>query len=266
MCRLRVLPCAFWVLLALSAAARADTLTIGGSGGTLGLMRALAQAHEAETGTRGVIVPSLGTSGGIRALGDGKIDIAALGRDLNQADRDRGLSIVLTMTTPFGLVTSVAHPPSVAPEVIASYLAEPRSRWPDGSPIRALLRPSGQSDYLVMFARFPGTEAAVQRLRERKDVPIATNDQENLDLAEAVPGSLTGTTLMQVLTERRSLRFIPINGILPSVEAVQAGVYQPVKPVYVAVRQPANAPVTAFAAFLATPRARAIQLANGTLP
>jgi phosphate transport system substrate-binding protein len=256
---------AFLVLLLLTTGGTAQTMNVGGTGGALGLLREIGVAFREATGMQVVVMPSLGTQGGVRALADGKIDIAVIARELTEAERARGLRHVLVIRTPYGFATSLPNPPSLAAEVIASYLREPRMKWPDGTPVRAVLRPPSESDYLHMFAAFPGTDSAIAALREREDIPVAASDQENLDLAESIPGSLVGTTLAQVVTERRSLQFIPVNGIRPSVEAFEAGVYPRVKPLFFVTRAAGPGATDTFMAFLASEEGQVILRRSGIL-
>lgn len=234
------------------ARATAPPIAIGGTGGALGTLRALGHGFHRLSGHTLQIVPSLGTQGGIRAVADGKIDIAVVGRAPNPAEQARGVQVMHELRTPFGFVTSIALPPSLAPEVIASYLIEPRMRWPDGSEVRPILRPANESDYLIMNRYFPGIDAAIARLRQRGDIPVASTDQENLDLAEQTQGSLVAATLAQVVTERRNLRFIPINGIRPSLEALEGGAYPGEKTFYLLTRHGGPPAAAAFVDFIAS--------------
>ena len=43
--------------------------------------------------------------------------------------------------------------------------------------------------------------------------------------AEQIPGSLIGSTYAQIMTERRNLRFVAINGVLPGIESFESGRY-----------------------------------------
>lgn len=263
---LRPLIRAFLLLPLLATGLAAQTLNVGGSGGALGLLREAGVTFREATGIQVVVMPSLGTQGGLRALADGKIDLAVIGRELNEAEAARGLRQVLVVRTPYGFATSLPNPPSLAAEVFAAYLREPRMKWPDGTPVRAVLRPATESDYVHMFAGFPGTDDAIATLRQRADIPVASSDQENLDLAESIPGSLVGTTLVQVVTERRSLQFVPVNGIRPGVEAFEAGVYPRVKPFFFIARATQAAAVDPFLAFLRSGDGQAILRRSGILP
>ena len=63
-------------VLGVTAQAAETRLRIGGTGAALGVMSRLAAAFaEQEPGVAVEVLPSLGSSGGIRALGEGAIDI-----------------------------------------------------------------------------------------------------------------------------------------------------------------------------------------------
>ncbi len=71
----------------------ANALMVGGTGAALGLMEALGQGWSADAGDgASVRVPaSLGSGGGLRALRDGVLDVAVVGRPLTGRERDWGL-------------------------------------------------------------------------------------------------------------------------------------------------------------------------------
>ncbi len=96
------------------------------------------------------------------------------------------------------------------------------------------------------------TEALVH-LRKRPDLSIAATDQDNADVAERVKGSLTGASLVQILSEKRNLRFVSIDGVGATLENYQNGSYPYAKPLYVVVPSAVSADARAFIAFLATP-------------
>ena len=110
-------------------------------------------------------------------------------------------------------------------DVIKAYQS-PTAVWPDGEPIRVILRPKQDSDTLLMEAIFPGLADAMATARQRPDVPIAATDQDNANLAERTPGSLVGMTWLQVKAEKRNLRLVAVDGVEPTLENFDRGVYR----------------------------------------
>ena len=187
-------------LLAVGAA-QAEVLRVGGTGTATALMQSLGAAYAEGTDERIVVVPSLGTKGAIRAVIDGKLDIAVSARPLTPEEQAAGLVTLAAMKTPFGFVSSRKNPPGLRKGDIEALFKSESATWPDGFPLRLVLRPRSESDTALAGAFFPGMREAIEHARARSDVPIAATDQDNADLAERLEGSLTGATVTQIRME-----------------------------------------------------------------
>nr|WP_281271352.1 substrate-binding domain-containing protein [Humitalea rosea] len=247
-------------------AAAADILRIGGTGAATALMTYLAVAFTAKTGIGVRVIPSLGSSGGIRAAADGLVDIALSGRPLSAAETARGLRMAGAIRTPYVFATSHPAPPSMTPEAIVAAFQSPRMNWPDGSRIKVVLRPRAESDNQVMIALLPGMDAALDAARRRPELPTAATDQDNADMALDLGGSLIGATLTQMLMEHRDLRLIPINGVTPTAEALRSGAYPFAKDLHLVHFQVPSEPAVAFMRFMRSPEAIGLLNEAGCLP
>jgi phosphate transport system substrate-binding protein len=243
----------------------AQSIRVGGTGGALELLAQLGSDFTANAGPLVEVAPSLGTSGGLRALSDGVLDLAVAGRPLNAAERVAGLHAVVSLTTLYVLATSLRDPPSITLADVPRLFADPQAAWPNGTAVRPILRPTQESDYLVLYRLFPGTEAAVAALRRRDDVPIAATDQDNQVMAAQLPGSLIGTTLSQMLTEHRDLRMVPINGVVPGVATLLDGSYHFCKDLVFVVGPHPTAAVERFLDFIRSDQERDRLSRDGTL-
>jgi phosphate transport system substrate-binding protein len=254
---LRAVLASLAVMVALSPA-WGESLRIGGTGAVTELLRQMGPAFTADTGIALEVVPGLGTSGGNSAVADGKLGLAFSGRDLRDKEAAKGLKVVAVFRTPFGFVTSRKGPNNLRKgEIVALFRAD-RPLWPDGTPILIHLRPADESDYMVLGELFPGFTEVVQQLRKRRDLSVAATDQDNADMAEKVKGSLTAATLTQIVTEKRDLRFVSIDGFAPSLENYLDGSYPYGKPLYVVAPSAIGPEVQAFLAFLAQPAGAAL--------
>ncbi len=212
------------VCFAVLPVSAAETLHIGGTGSATVLMERLGAAFAAnETDTKVEVIPGLGSSGGIAAARDGALDIAVSARPLKPAET--GLIEIVAVITPYGLVSSNPKPGDIAKSDVAAFYQSTTSTWPDGSPIRVILRPKSESDTALLGQTFPEMAAAIDQVRTRIDVPLAATDQDNLELAKAIDGSLVGTSLAQMVTEQHEseLRFLTIDGAEPSLENLENG-------------------------------------------
>ncbi len=245
---------------------QAQPLRIGGTGGALGLMTQLGQAFSGQTTIAVEVVPSLGTGGGLRALVDGALELAVAGRDLTKQEQAAGLQVGMRIETLYVFATLLQHPPSLPSADLAHLFSNPGAMWPDGTPVRVVLRPVNESDHLVMFRLFPGTEAAIASLRRRDDVPMAPTDQDNQRLAAEISGSLIGTTLTQMLTEHPDLRMTPIDGVAPNLETLSDGRYRYRKSLYLIVPRQPTATTRAFLSFIRSEKGQTQMRQYGALP
>src|SRR5665647_334367 len=71
--------------------ASAETLRLAGTGGIIEAMRQVAPKFKAATGIELEVIVGLGTSGAMRAIADGKIDVVAAGLPLNSEQAKESL-------------------------------------------------------------------------------------------------------------------------------------------------------------------------------
>ena len=237
-----------WVLPAM-----ADVLRVGGTGGATPMLEHVAKPFTQQTGITVEVIPSLGSAGGISAAADGVLDVAITGRPLSAIEQDRGMVQAVAMRTPYVFATSLGPPSSMTVRQIVDVYAVEKAAWPDGTTIKLILRPRAEADNLVLTSTFPGMAAALEEARKRSGIPIAATDQDNADLAERVPGSITGTTYSQIIMEKRNLRLVAIDGVAPTIEAFESGAYRYTKVFHVVHRQQPSPAVKSFVQFLRSP-------------
>lgn len=260
LCRIAIVLVA---LFAFWAQAAAETLRTGGVGAATKLLPQLFAAYGKDELE---VIPSLGTSGGLRALADGLLDVGVSGRTLTPAELALGMTQVLAFRTPYGLITSHANPVNLKSTEIAAIFKSPRSVWPDETPIRIILRPRSDSDTAVLGGMFPGMTEAIEAARQRREVPLAATDQDNAELAERMPGSLAGATFTQVKVEERHVRFVSIDGIEPTLENLERGAYPFAKTLYFVLPAKKNPAAERFIGFLRSPAGAAALRAAGNIP
>jgi len=240
------------------AAAAEDVVRIGGTGGALRAVETVAASYRAQAAdTRIVILPSLGSAGGIRAVADGKIDIALSGRPLTAEESAKGLVEYPLGTTVWGFATSAKALRDFSSGEIADVYSGKIRSWPDGTPMRLVLRPKSEFLSIIVGEAFPGAGQAMDLMRRRPEVPVAGTDQENAALALGNPGSFVAMTLAQALSEQLALRFVAVDGRRPDIESLRSSAY-PLRVAFYLIVGPARAPPTAaFVAYLATPEGQA---------
>ena len=228
----------------------AGVLQVGGTGAAAALLAHVGKPFTQQTGIAVEVIPGLGSSGGISAMAAGILDVAVSGRALSGAETGRGLVQAITMRTPFVFATSHRAPPNMTVREIANVYISEKAAWPDGSPIILILRPRMESDNQYIVRYFIGKDDVLDRVRQRVELPVATTDQDNADMAERLKGSLTGTTYAQIMLEQRDLRMIAIDGVVPSMETFESGAYRPAKLLYFVHPLQPSAAASRFIQFL----------------
>lgn len=108
--------------------------------------------------------------------------------------------------------------------------------------------------------------AAMEKLRQRAEVPVGPTDQDNARLAEGISGSLTAMTLAQMHSENLRLRFLSIDGIAPTLENFESGRYPYGKDFYLVMTSRAMPALDRFLAFVASSEGTAVLRDNGSVP
>jgi phosphate transport system substrate-binding protein len=255
------------ILICLLAAgdAVAKTMKIGGTGAVTEFLRQIGPAFTAKTGIPLTVIPSLGSGGGNAAVADGVLDLSVSGRELNDKEQRKGLTVASAFRSPFGLVTSLKQPAQLKSADIAGVYSAGRPAWPDGTPIRIILRPTTESDTQLLGRLFPGMTEALAEARTRPDLSVAATDQDNVEAAERTEGSLVGATLTQILTEKSSLRFVSIDGVQPSLANLASGAYPFSKTMYFVAPASRSVEADAFLAFINSPEGVELLRAAGNV-
>lgn len=255
--------------MGMPAWAGSGELRISGSGSGLAVLKLLGQRFEkSDPGTRVRILPSIGSSGGIRAVADGKLDLACSSRSLNAEEAARGIQEHTFASSPMVFAVQKSNPAAELEFSLLLGMYEGRVlAWPSGLPVRVVLRPKSDTAHGHLSAISKAMAAAVDKAHTRPGAIVAMTDQENADQLEKSPGSLGSLTLGQLLSEMRALKPLPWNGIQPTLENQANGTYPFSIPLILFFRKdPGNPEAARFLQFLETLAAKEILRKNGFLP
>lgn len=216
-----------WGALLTPEVALAATVRVGGAGFGIGVMKVLAEAFgKSRPGTRIDVVPSLGSSGGIKALNQGALDIAISGRPLREPEKGSGAHALELTRSP---LVPVAHKDVDAEgvttwELVAIHRGETLN-WPDGSRLRLVLRPETDTVTRMLRGLSPALDRAMTLAQAREGLIVAVTDQDSADLVEKIPGALAFATLTQLYSEKRRLKILSLNGQNPALDRAGHGSY-----------------------------------------
>jgi phosphate transport system substrate-binding protein len=260
----RLLAAALLLGIIAVATARADTLKIAGTGAGLGTMRSLGAEFSKATGVTVVVVPNLGTSGALKALAEGAVDMAVTARPLTAEETKKGMVAVEYGRTPFVIATrKKGAPPAKNLSELVEIYAGRRTAWPDGEPIRLVLRPQYDIDIALLSSFSPEMKLAVQAAMAKPGMIVASTDQDSADALEHTPGALGTASLALIFSEKRDLHVLSLNGVTPTPKTVADGTYPYFKTMYLVRKTGGKEPAPRFFEFLSSAQARQILIDSG---
>lgn len=255
-------------LLALSGAAQADEIRVGGTGSALGTLRLLGEAYtQKHPDARVIVLPSLGSSGAIKAVPTGKLDLGISSRPLTDAEcADGATDREFAQTATVLAVASKSSTREITRSQIASMYRGTILNWPDGIPVRPLLRQIGDDSARQLRTLSPDVDAALQEAEKRSGLPYATTDTEAADKLESIPGAIGVTTIGQIRSENRALRPLAIDRIEPTEKNARAGTYPLLKRYYFITLPQPSMETDRFMHFVNSPAGRDILRKTGHWP
>ena len=211
-------------------------------------------------------VPNLGTGGGLKALAAGAIDIALAARPPDDGERARGLVAREWMRTPFVFACHRAVPP-LRPTLaeLASLYAGRVHQWPNGTPVRLVLRPASDADTRQLRSLSPAMAEALTAAQTRPGAHVAVTDGDAAEAIERIPGALGALALGLLRSDGRQLLVLDLDGIKPGIDTLAAGRYPHAKTIYLVTRGTPAGAVAATLADAAAARAAALLASLGCL-
>jgi phosphate transport system substrate-binding protein len=204
-----------------------EILIVTGTGSGIGTMELMAKDFRKKHPNVTVqVLPSIGSTGGIRAVHEDKIDIGLIYRTLKPEERRPGIIQEPYGRTAFIFGVQDSNPASgFALAEIEEIYAGKRKAWLDGTPIRLVLRPlsDGFSAYLASIN--PGLKSASEKAHSIPGVFVGNTDQEAAAQIEKMPGSFGTTSSSLVSAEKRKIRGLSVDGVPPTLTNLSTGKY-----------------------------------------
>jgi phosphate transport system substrate-binding protein len=224
-------------------------------------MRALADSYtkSRSSNVKFILVPGLGSGGGRKALSAGAIDIALTSQAGNDAEKLEGATAVLYGKTPFVFATSIKNRASglTTQELIDIWNGK-TLQWHDGARLRLILRPESDSDTEVLKRISLAMAQAVKNALSREGIRVTVTDGETADALETTQGALGTSSLALIISEKRSLKALALDGVAPSPKNIADGSYPYFKSLYALARTKPTGPAEDFMSFLRSRSARKI--------
>lgn len=261
-----MLAAAAFILHAPSQAA--EVLRIGGTGSALGGIQRVADVFRSRHPDIDlVILPSLGSGGGIKALIADRLEICVSARPATAAERAAGLVEHEYARTPLVFATrSDSAADSVALQQIVNIYRGDTNTWPDGGRLRLVMRPAAETDTAFLRTLSPEMDKAIEIAIHREDLFVAINDQDNAKALEDIRGSLGVISLGQMRSEKRALKLLALDGTMATIDALSDGTYPHAKRLYAVVGPRPPPAAAAFLTFLFSAEGGRLLTEAGYLP
>ena len=256
------------LLVFASPAAAQDRLLIAGTGDCQQLLRQLARGFEAANpGTRIVVPPSIGSTGGIKSLIRGKCDMARVARPLKESEKaqadDLGYRefaaspVFFTANLPESCIENLTG------EQVVGIYSGAINNWSElgGCPDRKIyvtMREEGDSARLVLEKGIPGF-----RTISRYAGKTIYSTQETLRTIEEYPFTIG---YLSEASAEPAVRVLSFNGISPSASNIQGGAYPLTSPFGLVWRVELSELGARFLAFVGGPEGGKIIRAAGIVP
>lgn len=255
--------------LAVSWAWGAEQIALDGSSGMLPLAKALAQAYEQRSSDPQVeIGKGLGTGARLRALAEGKIQIALASHGIKPEDVQKGNLRIIEVAKGaivFAVNASVPLTDLSDAQVCDAYSGKIKN-W----------QAFGGSDHSMALFTRPPTEVDPEVIRaklgcfkELKETEAAKVMARGADMAKALsetPHALGMTSMTVVEQSAGKVRALTLNAIAPTAENVKSGRYSLTRDFLFVVKGEPTAAVKRFLDFVFSPEGDRVIQANGAVP
>ncbi|PIE60732.1 MAG: phosphate ABC transporter substrate-binding protein [Desulfobulbus propionicus] len=244
-------------------------IIIGGTGNALGTMQLIADAYQkASPEVQVKVLPSIGSSGAIKAIAAGRIQIGLSARPLEEAELKKGIVAVEYARTPTVFaVSNRSRVHAVTQSQLVDIYKKTLQKWPDGSTIRPILRQAKDDNTRQVKALSPELDKAMDIAIASKDFLFAATDQETADMIEKIPGSFGVTSLALIRSEKRELRPLTLDGVKPGIESCISGDYPIIKRFFfILPKENRSAQVNAFLEFVSSEEGTALLKQNACYP
>ncbi len=256
-------------LFHLIAAPSSAAIIIGGTGNALGTMKQIAKAYKkTNPGIKVKVLPSIGSSGAIKAVPAGRVQIGLSARPLEEAESKKGLIAIEYAQTPtIFVVSNKTNVYAITISQLVDIYKGVLRKWPnDDSTIRPILRQANEDNTKQLKALSPELKKAVDLAETKKTFIFTTTDQETVDTIEKTPGSFGVTSLALLLSEKRNLRALTLDGVKPSVQSSISGDYPMSKRFYFILPIERSPQVNAFLDFVFSKEGVALAKQYGCYP
>ncbi len=222
-----------------------DTININGSGSALDMMKPMIAAYQKSNKNVHINMDKpLGSSGAVKALLAGALDIVLSSKPLKPEEIAKGAQLQVYGKTPLVIITEkhVRKANITTAELEDIYFGKTYT-WAGGETIRLVMRPSEDVDSKIIGTLSPGMTTAIRAAQTRPGMLVAVTDPEAYTAISKTPGAIGATGLTSIITEKLAVASLALNGVIASTQALAKGSYPLSKEISI-VTTPKTSPAT----------------------
>jgi len=245
----------------------AETIRINGSGSALDMMKPMIESYRRLHPEVSIVMEKpLGSSGALKALLAGALDITVSSKPLKPEELAQGARAREYGRTPLLFVThrEVRRTDISTREAEEIYLGKVRT-WENDEQLRLVLRPEGDIDTVILRGLSPGMDGAIAVARRQKGMIVAVTDPEASEAVAKTPGSLGAASLTSLLVDKPALNPLSLNGVKATVKSLASGAYPLAKDIRFVTTDKTPPAAHKFLEFVYSARGRAIAEKAGVL-
>jgi phosphate transport system substrate-binding protein len=244
-----------------------ELIRINGSGAALDVLTLMNDAYrKLHPETRIEMTKPLGSSGAIKALLAGALDLAVSSKPLTPEQVSQGALGREFGRTPLVIVTERNVPRSdITTRELEEIYAGTVKKWSNGEQIRIVLRPASDIDTTILRGLSPALSLAIDKAQAQPGMAVAVTDPESNDLVARTPGGIGASALCSLLVTKPQLNALALNGVVPGVGALADRTYPLAKDIRFITKGPPAPSVADFLEFIYSAAGRAIAEKAGVL-
>jgi len=245
----------------------AERFVVAGSGSNLPITGKLAESYMQRGGIRIELPKSIGSSGAIKAVREGKIDLGLISRPLKDSEKAEGIKQLsyARIGIVLGVNRSVPDDNLTYQDLVEIFKGT-KTSWQNGKMIVVLAREKGNSSNAVLAKEIPGFREALKESYVQNRWQIYYTDAEEAHAIHDTPYSVGLTDTGSLSSLNLNIKPLQINGVPPSLENVQNGKYKLAKDLYFIYKEPLAEWAKTFLEFVYSEEGQAIIAMNGGIP
>lgn len=244
-----------------------EAIKINGSGSALDMLKPLIDAYKKKYPDATIDMDKpLGSSGAIKALLAGSLDIAASSKPLKREEIAKGAIASEYGKTPLLIVTEASvKTKNISTKELEDIYSGKVRRWSDGNQIRLILRPEADIDTTILRSLSNGMNQAISVARSHPGMTVAVTDPESSSMIAKTPGAIGASALASFIGEKKPLNVLTLNGIQGSTKNLANGTYPLSKDIKFITTAKTTQDARRFLDFVYSPQGRAIAAKAGVV-